>query len=149
MTTSRPWRTSPTSGGLLCDATNLRVCRGPSDFDIRHLFNVNGIWELPFGRGTIFGGDAPGWLNQIIGGWQVSGIFSARSGLPFSLATASWPRTFIFDGANGVPAVITGNAEALRPSINDRADGTIHFFADPDGGSGSHRVPASRRSWKP
>ena len=49
-------------------------------------------------------GNAPGWVNTIIGGWEISGIFTARSGLPFSLATASWPRTFIFDGANGVPA---------------------------------------------
>jgi hypothetical protein len=121
-----------TSGGLICDATNLRVCRGPSDFDIRHLFNVNGIWELPVGRGRGIGGNASGWLNTIIGGWQVSGIFTARSGLPFSLATVSWPRSFIFDGANGVPAVTDGNARALRASIHDGPNGTIQFFADPD-----------------
>jgi hypothetical protein len=121
-----------TSGGLICDATNLRVCRGPSDFDIRHLFNVNGIWELPVGRGRSLGANAPGWLNTIIGGWQVSGIFTARSGLPFSLATVSWPRSFIFDGANGVPAVVDGNAAALRASIHDGPGGTIQFFADPN-----------------
>jgi len=120
-----------TSGGLICDATNLRVCRGNSDFDIRHVFNANGIWELPVGRGRAFAGDAPGWLNTIIGGWQISGIFAARSGLPFSLATSSWPRTFIFDGANGVPAVISGDASALRASIHNAPDGTIQFFADP------------------
>ncbi|HKO96428.1 MAG TPA: carboxypeptidase-like regulatory domain-containing protein [Pyrinomonadaceae bacterium] len=120
-----------TSGGLICDVTNLRVCRGPSDFDIRHLFNVNGIFELPVGRGRAFASDAPGWLDTIIGGWQVSGIFTARSGLPFSLATVSWPRSFIFDGANGVPAVISGNAAALRASIHDAPGGTIQFFADP------------------
>jgi hypothetical protein len=119
-----------TSGGLICDATNLRVCRGNSDFDIRHLFNMNGIWELPVGRGRALAGDAPGWVNQIIGGWQITGIFAARSGLPFSLATSSWPRTFIFDGANGVPAVISGDANALRASIHDLPDGTIQFFAD-------------------
>jgi hypothetical protein len=121
-----------TSGGLICDATNLRVCRGPSDFDIRHLFNVNGIWELPVGRGRGIGGNASGWLNTIIGGWQISGIFTARSGLPFSLATVSWPRSFIFDGANGVPAVTDGNGRALRASIHDGPNGTIQFFADPD-----------------
>ena len=120
-----------TSGGLICDATNLRVCRGNSDFDIRHLFNMNGIWELPIGKGRMLAGDAPGWVNQIIGGWQISGIFTARSGLPFSLATSSWPRTFIFDGANGVPAVISGDANALGASIHDAPDGTIQFFADP------------------
>lgn len=121
-----------TSGGLICDATNLRVCRGNSDFDIRHLVNVNGIWELPIGRGRLIAGNAPGWVNAIIGGWEVSGIFTARSGLPFSLATASWPRTFIFDGANGVPAVLSGDLSVLRASIHNAPNGTIQFFADPN-----------------
>lgn len=120
-----------TAGGLICDATNLRVCRGPSDFDIRHLLNVNGIWELPFGRGQRFGGSAPGWVNTIIGGWEVTGIFTARSGLPFGLATSSWPRTFIFDGANGVPAMLSGDLSVLQASIHDTASG-IQFFADPE-----------------
>jgi Carboxypeptidase regulatory-like domain len=121
-----------TSGGLICDATDLRVCRGNSDFDIRHLLNVNGIWELPFGRGRMIGGEAPGWVNSVIGGWQISGILTARSGLPFSLASASWPRTFIFDGANGVPAMLTGDLSVLRASIHDTPNGQIQFFADPN-----------------
>ncbi|HEX6717168.1 MAG TPA: TonB-dependent receptor [Pyrinomonadaceae bacterium] len=120
-----------TSGGLLCDASNLRACRGNSDFDIRHLLNVNGIWELPIGRGRLIAGNAPGWLNTIIGGWEVSGILTARSGLPFHLATVSWPRTFIFDAANGVPVVVTGDRNALKASIHDTPDG-IQFFADPE-----------------
>ncbi len=120
-----------TSGGLICDATNLRVCRGNSDFDIRHIMNVNGIWELPFGRGRMLFGNAPGWVNTIVGGWEISGIFNARSGLPFSLATSSWPRTFIFDGANGVPAVLSGDLSVLKAAIHDTPSG-IQFFADPN-----------------
>jgi hypothetical protein len=131
---------SGSSGGLLCDATNLRVCRGPSDFDIRHLFTANGIWELPFGRGKRFGGDAPGWLNQIIGGWQISGIFGARSGLPFSMATAIWPRTYFFDTSNGVPGVIEGDRNLLRPSIHDTPEG-VQFFADPAAAAAATRFP--------
>jgi hypothetical protein len=130
-----------TSGGLICDATNLRVCRGPSDFDLRHLFNVNGIWELPVGRGRAFGANAPGWLNTIIGGWQISAIYSARSGLPFSLASVAWPRTFIFDGANGVPAILTGNASALRAQVHNGPGGTIQFFADPEAARDATRYP--------
>jgi carboxypeptidase family protein len=130
-----------TTGGLICDATNLRVCRGNSDFDIRHLFNVNGIWELPIGRGHMLGGNAPGWLNQIIGGWQVSGIFSARSGLPFSLATSSWPRSFFYDANFGVPAVITGDPSVFRPSIHNGPGGTIQFFADPEAARAATAYP--------
>lgn len=130
-----------TSGGLICDARNLRVCRANSDFDIRHLFNVNGVWELPVGRGRAFFNDAPGWVNSIVGGWTFSGIFTARSGLPFGLATSSWPTSFIFDGANGVPAVTDGDPNALRPSIHNAADGTIQFFADPAAALAAVRYP--------
>ena len=129
-----------TSGGLLCDASNLRACRGNSDFDIRHLLNVNGIWELPIGRGRLIAGNAPGWLNTIIGGWEVSGILTARSGLPFHLATVSWPRTFIFDAANGVPVVVSGDLNALKASIHDTPDG-IQFFADPEAALAAVRYP--------
>jgi hypothetical protein len=89
----------------------------------------------------MLGGNAPGWLNQIIGGWQISGILGARSGLPFSLATSSWPRTFIFDGANGVPAVITGNRDVFKPSVHDGPGGTIQFFADPEAARAATEYP--------
>jgi len=55
-----------------------------SDFDMRHMINVNAIYELPFGRGKQFGSDAPGWADQIIGGWRLSGIFRWNTGLPLS-----------------------------------------------------------------
>lgn len=32
------------------DARNYNSWYGPSDFDVRHRFVINGIWELPFGR---------------------------------------------------------------------------------------------------
>jgi hypothetical protein len=60
-----------------------------SDFDIRHQFNTNVLADLPFGHGKPFGTAAPGWLNQIIGGWQVSGLFRLTSGFPFNVTGCS------------------------------------------------------------
>jgi len=115
-------------GGLVCDARNLRVCRGNSDFDIRHLFNANGIYELPFGRGRWLGGNAPGWLNAVIGGWEVSGILNARSGLPFNAGAGSTPISL----AQGSPAVFnSSDSNALKQRIQDASGGTIQFFSDP------------------
>lgn len=119
--------TNTVTGGLVCDLTNLRVCRGPSDFDIRHLVNVNGIWELPFGRGKMFGGNANGLVDAIIGGWEVTGIFTARSGLSFGTTTGSFPVGFNFNS----PAVVTGNRSALQGSVSNQTNGTINFFANP------------------
>jgi hypothetical protein len=116
------------SGGLVCDVTNLRVCRGDSDFDVRHLFNANFIFELPFGHGHQFGGNVPGWVNQIIGGWEVTGIFAARSGLPFSTTTTAFPVGFNF---NSPAAFNNGNTAALQGHIHDAGNGTIQFFDNP------------------
>ena len=45
--------------------------RGPSDFDIRHNFVANVVYDLP-GRG------------RLLGGWQVSAVANVHSGLPFT-----------------------------------------------------------------
>ncbi len=128
-------------GGLVCDARNLRVCRANSDFDIRHLINAHGIYELPFGRGRWLGGNVPGWLNAIIGGWNVSGILTARSGLPFSTATGAFPISLALDS----PAAFNnGNANALRQQIHDSGSGagsTIQFFGDPETALDALRYP--------
>jgi hypothetical protein len=62
-----------------------------SDFDIRHLINVNAVWQLPFGRGRTFFGDANKIVNGIIGGWQLSGIYRWNSGLPVGFYGDSGP----------------------------------------------------------
>ena len=53
-----------------------------SDFDIRHIINVNSIWQLPIGRGHRYLGSSNRWVDGILGGWQLSGIFRWNSGLP-------------------------------------------------------------------
>jgi hypothetical protein len=53
---------------------------GNADFDIRHRFVFSYVYELPFGRGRYLGGDASGFLNQIIGNWQMAGVVSAATG---------------------------------------------------------------------
>ncbi len=116
------------AGGLVCDMTDLRVCRGNSDFDIRHLVNANFIYELPFGRGQRFGSNVSGWVNQVIGGWEVTGIFTARSGLPFSTTTTAFPVGFNF---NSPAAYNNSNTAALQGQIHDATNGTIQFFNDP------------------
>jgi len=125
------------TGGLVCDVTDLRVCRGNSDFDATHIFNANGVYDLPFGRGQWLGSSSPGWVNQIIGGWQLGAIFSAHSGFAFSTTTGTFPVGFVFDS----PAVLTGNASALSRHIHTDTDGTIQYFADQTAATGALSNP--------
>lgn len=52
---------------------------GSSDFDIRHRFVLSPIWQTPWFKG------GRGFMSQALGGWNVSGIFTARTGVPFSV----------------------------------------------------------------
>jgi len=54
-----------------------------ADFDIPHVFNFNGIYQLPFGRGKRFL-DFGGVADKIFGGWELSGIVQWTSGTPIS-----------------------------------------------------------------
>jgi hypothetical protein len=56
--------------------------RAVSDYDVRHLFSAFWIVELPFGKGKRFLGDANKFVDAVLGGWQVSGIWRYSSGLP-------------------------------------------------------------------
>jgi hypothetical protein len=113
-------------GGLVCDATNLRVCRGPSDFDVTHLFSANGVYDLPFGRGRTIDRNANGFVNALIGGWQFATIFTAHSGFAFSTNTGAFPVGFVFDS----PAVQVGSSSALGVNVHND-DGKIQLFANP------------------
>src|SRR5262245_33622093 len=124
------------AGGQVCDATNLRVCRGPSDFDATHFFVANGVYDLPFGRGRFFGGNVNKALNELIGGWQLGTIFTAHSGFAFSSTTESFPIGFVFDS----PGVLTGSASALKTSVHDD-NGAIQLFADPTAAVGAFSNP--------
>ena len=59
---------------------NFEADRGRNNFDVRHTFNLSGLYELPFGRGKKYSFE--GAKNILLGGWEVGGIMNARSGVP-------------------------------------------------------------------
>ncbi|HUI79423.1 MAG TPA: TonB-dependent receptor [Bryobacteraceae bacterium] len=62
-----------------------RACqRASSDDDVRQVFNASAIYELPFGVGKRALAK-PGAARAILGGWQLSGIATARTGLPVNV----------------------------------------------------------------
>ena len=102
---------------------------GPSDFDVRHQLNVNGIANLPFGRGKKWGGDASNLVNAIIGDWSVAGLLRLTSGFPFNVQNcyACWATNW----------VSVGNAELVQPGVlpatavtKNAVDGYPGAFAD-------------------
>ncbi|MCU1324124.1 MAG: TonB-dependent receptor [Acidobacteriaceae bacterium] len=56
-----------------------------SDQDMRHYFSASSIWRLPVGRGHTFLNNDSRLTDFFLGGWQLSGIGTARSGLPINV----------------------------------------------------------------
>ena len=83
-----------------------RPCeRASGTWDARHVFTLNAVYELPFGPGKPLL-NQPGPLRGIFGSWELTSIFSARSGFPVNVV--------IDRDSDDVP---DGNTNNQRPDI--------------------------------
>jgi hypothetical protein len=114
-----------TSGAVIQDAFDYGAFRGSSDFDIRHNISANGLWELPFGKGKMFLGKAPGWADQIVGGWQLSTIMRYRSGLPTTISNAGIYPTNYLNAALAIPKPGVAQPTA-RTTLNQNGNPSVY-----------------------
>src|SRR5262249_23497858 len=114
---------------VMCDAIDLNVCRGNSEFDVTHQISSNFVYDLPIGRGQWLLGNVSGWLDQVVGGWQVAGIYTWRTGLALPVQSGISTTSLAADDG----ALFTGSRSAVSSHIHtDTANNNqIQFFADP------------------
>src|SRR6185437_6524699 len=70
-------------GNMWRDARNPKLDYAPSTHDVPQSFAEAFLYQLPYGHGRQFGGSSPQIVNQVIGGWNLSGAVRLSSGLPF------------------------------------------------------------------
>ncbi|MBV9300980.1 MAG: TonB-dependent receptor [Acidobacteriaceae bacterium] len=141
--------------GLL-DPLNPSLDRGDSDFDVRHRVVVAGVWQSPFFS-------KPGVTNLILGGWNLSPIFSARAGSPFTIYDSTnsdgnlYPRVMFGNPTytphytnvpTGVPNTFTYldlTAANINSSYINPLSGTSDFGPFPDSmtGRNAFRTPGA------
>ncbi|HXG63738.1 MAG TPA: TonB-dependent receptor, partial [Blastocatellia bacterium] len=99
--------------------------RGLASYDRTHNFQTYGVYDLPFGRGRRR--MTEGFLNHLLGGWQVNGILSVMSGTPFYVVQGSAPG-LLAGGSGQVPdqvkpevAIFDGNLKGTPPAGADPA----------------------------
>jgi hypothetical protein len=80
------------SGNVAQNDNDLEGEYGRSYTDARHRLVISYVWELPFGKGQMFLNQG-GVLNQILGGWEVSGVTSLQSGFPFTIRASDFSNT--------------------------------------------------------
>jgi hypothetical protein len=61
---------------------------GLSDYDVDHRLVGSFVYNLPFGSGEKYAGDATGVKNALVGGWQVNGIYTWQHGFPITITAA-------------------------------------------------------------
>jgi hypothetical protein len=84
---------------------------GPLEFDIQHRGIFSYVYDLPFGKGRSFLGQASGLANHLIGGWQFGGITTFQGGFPITpVLTVSLGRTF----TNSRPNAVGDPAQSAR-----------------------------------
>jgi hypothetical protein len=72
-------------GGIVINAWDPNALRGLSDFNNRHQLNANMVYRLPFGRNQMLASNVGPLVNELIGGWNVSGVFRVTSGFPITV----------------------------------------------------------------
>jgi len=88
--------------------------RGNDTSTRRKQLIVYGLYQLPFGHNQQFYSSAPGWVNQIIGGWQISPVLNWSSGLPFTL---SYGECNLSIPGGGAPCYPNGTASTLKTNL--------------------------------
>ncbi|MBV9301448.1 MAG: TonB-dependent receptor [Acidobacteriaceae bacterium] len=122
----QPW------GGLtssqIINSWDYKALRAVSDFDTTHQITANFVAELPFGRNRLIARNANGWLDAIIGGWQLTGIYRWTSGFPVSVSNgATWPTNWQLSGE----AMPVGTLPQTGTFKN--GDGIVNIFPEPQG----------------
>lgn len=92
---------------------------GLADFDIRNVVHFSGSYQLPFGKGQKFMGNAGGVSNAILGGWAVVWAATLQGGQPFRLGCPSGTAA----GANCYSFVLAGSHP--RTSLHKTPDGNV------------------------
>jgi len=72
-------------GSVYDNNLNWRADHGPANFDHTHTFTISNLWELPFGKGRHWGSNVSRPLDLLLGGWNLDGISTFSSGMPFTV----------------------------------------------------------------
>ena len=71
------------SNNMLLNPFDRRANYGVMDYDRQHVLTITHLWQLPVGAGSKHLNE--GIVGQVIGSWQLSGIFTWATGTPLTL----------------------------------------------------------------
>ena len=64
---------------------DLAAEKGPSSFDVKFNNITSVVYELPYGKGRKYGSNVKPLLDGILGGWELTNINTAHTGMPLNV----------------------------------------------------------------
>jgi Carboxypeptidase regulatory-like domain len=133
------------NAGTYATSFNPNLQYGPSLFDRTHVFNAIFNYDLPAGHGhkLSFSNNI---LDKVIGGWYVSGVFRANSGLPLQVIGGDYGGGPFASSENMIATVdpnsIGGGAHFnVNGSNGTGTAGSVNLFSNPATALGDFRYP--------
>jgi hypothetical protein len=125
-----------TGYGFICDVLRPRLCRGSSDYDVTEYLNGNFLYQLPFGRGRDFATSLPLWADEVVGGWELSGLPIWHTGT----VTMANSIAFLMSYSNEDPAILTGSLAPMKTHVNQQG-GLVESYKNPELAFDQYRGP--------
>ena len=109
-----------------------------SDFDLTHVINFNGVWDIPIGKGRHFFEGMNKVANAILGGWQLSTIYRYNTGYPIYgfFDNSGWQTNWNIR-SNGTRVTQVDPS----PNATSGTGGVPNLFSDPKAAYQSYRTP--------
>ena len=109
---------------VLWDPYDDTIYEGPSNFDRRHVLSFYYIYDLPFWR------EPTNLMQNILGGWQISGATFMRTGTPFTI-TRTDDRAGTGDGSIGQPIDMVGDPNVGKGTFSAGNGKDDNFYFNP------------------
>jgi hypothetical protein len=129
-------------------ADRLRGIYAPDSGLPAHSFSINGNYELPFGTGKRYLSSSNGFVRRLVSGWNVSGFYYWRSGMPFSpYYSVRGSTTILAPGKNGIlpkdqrQAAGWFDASVNRADLGQPYQGETFIRVDPLQGDFLNNIP--------
>ncbi|HMK30147.1 MAG TPA: hypothetical protein VK473_10715, partial [Terriglobales bacterium] len=99
------------------DAFNPALDKGAADFDVRHRVAISGIWDVPF-----FKNSQNKIEKNVLGGWEFAPIFTARTGIPYSIYDCTNGNQVCLRWLPATPISTSGSVTPVGPNTFDYID---------------------------
>jgi hypothetical protein len=76
-------------------------------------------------------------MDELLGGWAVSGIPQWHSGLAFT----AFSNAYVAGFANNAPGIFNGNRTAIAPHLHKASDGTVNLFTSSSAADAAYSGP--------